>query len=606
MSPDNATVNKTTTEASSNPAAETQTAVKSPINLADLAADYKVRHPRFSAPATADDAEPDLSTEDILEPVVPKEEQKLYLTETGSADSTKKTWRDSSYSRLYIMGGVFGVGAVVLGLMFNMKLPNMKTASVSMAQKDKKEEVKEPEFAGDGEYAAQAALSGQDGSYGTAKSAAGHGFGPSGKVMAKPNGKMTPTSNSTGAKQTAAHTVTMPPPRRATLPSTMAYNPTPARRAYIPAPDYDTSASTMRRSYSPPVSAPAVRTPAPVARPSKSIQPSVAEQPGRSAEERRLAAIAATSTTGGTSDKETVAPGATLAAAQTPQGNDNGYQEAAYLASEAAVLEGIPQQLINRSQKAEGRLLMGVAFTPGDVDALNGQPVEVAIENPLQSGLPAGARILATVDFPKAQGQLKSALIRLTPTAIAIGDAEYPLPKGVVILTGENGKPLIAKRQGSEFLRSVGSTFKTVLGGAVGGLTTLVTGNGTGILSGLGGLNGLGGLANAGQGASAQQATEILALRENTAIQINIVKPLSLPAVQADSDAVPEAVDMAALQQPSPVSDQQLMMFTKDITDAELMAIASDQLTQLQPEQPQSGQSEQPQNEAVQEVQDAQ
>ena len=287
---------------------------------------------------------------------------------------------------------------------------------------------------------------------------------------------------------------------------------------------------------------------------------------------------------GGASDSTKVASVQGVAAVPTSNtvgqpSQTQGYQEAAYLTSEDAVLSGIPQQLINRSQKAVGRLLIGVAFVPGDTEALNGQPVEVAIVDPLKSGLPADARIEAVVEFPKAEGQLKSAVLRLTPKAIAIGDAEYPLPPGAVILTGKNGQPLIAKQQGSEFFRAIGSTVKTVLGGAVGGLSTLAFGNGTGILSGLGGsLNGLGGLSSLGRSSgTTQQATEILALRENTAIQINIVKPLTLPAVQT-SQIAPDSTH-AAVPQP--------MMFTQNITDAQLMAIANEPLdsTQAQPQE---------------------
>jgi hypothetical protein len=524
------------------------------VDLAALAADYRVRHPRFSAPAQANAPQVDLTTEEIPTPETTPSEQKLYLTETGSGDSTKKTWRDSSYNRLIVMGSIFGVGAVALGLMFNMKLPTVRTASVSMSEKKPTQENKDPEFAGDGEYAAQAALAGQDGAYGTAKQASGHGYG-SGK-------KPSPNPKKPIASKTPVIRTTPAPAVRSSLPSTMAYNPTPVRRSYVPPTD-DIPAYRPTRRYAPAIA------PASISQPSV---PSIPAGPKQSPEERRLAAIAATSSSGGSGAK-----GDVVAFEQDPiqTSQKGGYQEATYLASESAVLEGIPQQLISRSQKAKGRLLLGVAFTPGDTESLDGQPIEVEIKDPMESGLPAGARIVATVDFPKSQGQMKSAVIRLTPTAIAIGDAEYPLPKGVVILTGENGKPLIAKRQGSEFLRSLNSTFKTVLSGSLGGLTSLAFGNGTGILSSLGGANALSGLTNLNKGTGTQQPTEILALRENTAIQINIVKPLSLPATQANADVAPEPVADAPSPEP--------MMFTQDLTDAELTAIANQPSDRPQP-----------------------
>ena len=324
--------------------------------------------------------------------------------------------------------------------------------------------------------------------------------------------------------------------------------------------------------------------------------------PQMSAADRRQAAIASTSTMGGTTDKSTAVQATTVA--QTPQ--TQSYQEAVYLPSETAVLDGVPQQLINRSQKAVGRLLMGVAFIPGDTAALNGQSVEVAIDNPLQSGLPAGSRIEATVDFPSAGGQLKSAVLHLTPKAIVIGDAEYPLPADTVILTGQNGQPLIAKRQGSEFLRGLGSAAKTVLGATVGGLSSIALGNGTGILSGLGGgLNALGSLSRP---ASPQTATEVLALRENTAIQVNIVKPLSLPLAQGSSEsALPTDQAFFPLSQPSQrlsyrePSDAELQQLIQPQTESDseqhqsVYLDSPDNRSEHQPESQPESQPEQPQ-----------
>ena len=391
-----------------------------------------------------------------------------------------------------------------------------------------------------------------------------------------------PVYPTTTAYTTASTTPTVSMTRRTvTRPTYTDYNDGAVTR-----PTYSRTASVSSnypRTYSVGYSRSAVSSSGSSSQPSARVStistpaPSNSSQPKLSPEERRQAAIASTSTMGGASDKVASVQGvqSTNAVAQVPQ--TSGYQDAAYLTAEDAVLSGIPQQLINRSQKAVGRLLMGVAFIPGDTEALNGQPVEIAIEDPLKSGLPADARIEAIVEFPKAEGQLKSAVIRLTPKAIAIGDAEYPLPAGTVILTGQNGQPLIAKRQGSEFLRAIGSTAKTILGGTIGGLSTLAFGNGTGILSGLGGgLNGLGGLSNVGRSSAPQQATEILALRENTVIQVNIVKPLTLP-IQADAELDPTSTH-AAVPQP--------MMFTQDITDAQLMAIANEHSDSTRPVQP--------------------
>ena len=357
----------------------------------------------------------------------------------------------------------------------------------------------------------------------------------------------TPVSNPSTPRTSAYPTTTA-----STIPMTRRTVSNPTYSDYntsTPVRSYPRASSTV--AYSRPTvgySRPTVSaSPAPV---TPSVSRPVATAAPQSAQDRRQAAIASTSTMGGSVEKSAAVQATTVAQASQGAPATQGYQEAAYLPSEEAVLNNIPQQLINRSQKALGRLLLGVAFLPGDTAALNGQPVEVAIEDPLKSGLPVGARIGAIVEFPDAGGQLKSAVIRLTAKSVVIGDAEYPIPAGTVILTGQNGQPLIAKRQGSGFFRSIGSTAKTVLSSAVGGLTTSILGNGGGLLSSLGGL--LGG----GQQPTPQQATEILALRENTAIQVNIVKPLSLPLADADLTSTQAATFQA--------------------TDAQLMAIAAE------------------------------
>ena len=94
---------------------------------------------------------------------------------------------------------------------------------------------------------------------------------------------------------------------------------------------------------------------------------------------------------------------------------------------------------------------------------------------------------------------------------------------------------------------------KTAVGGIGGGLTSLVGGTNP-ILAALS--SQLSGNALTGQGTQ-QVGTEVLALRENTPIQINIIRPLSLPVAQAEPSTdqalfpVPQSSDQLAYREPS-------------------------------------------------------
>lgn len=341
---------------------------------------------------------------------------------------------------------------------------------------------------------------------------------------------------------------------------------------------------------------------------SQPATPSVASTPEKTADERRLAVLAMTSS--GTDNTQQSATAATTAAepgqAQTVAGKPSGYQEATYLSSEESVIDGIPQQAINRSKKAQGRLMVGVAFTSGAAQFMQGQPVEIAIENPMDTGLPKGAHLIATVDL-QSQGnsQTTSAPVRLVPTAIAIGDAEYPLPQGTILLTGENGKPLVAKRQGSAFLRFMGTMAKSAAGG-IGGVATTLMGASP-IMTALSPQLQAGSFGN--QGAQ-QTGNEVLALRENTPIQINIIRPLSLPVSQAeptggDQALVPPADSTEKVSEQVPTAQKTLVPVTtppdttayREPTDSELTGLVQQQQQPVQqPDQSQGQPSEQQQS----------
>lgn len=305
--------------------------------------------------------------------------------------------------------------------------------------------------------------------------------------------------------------------------------------------NYAPSFSTPRQSYVPSVSTSAPSTSNPVQQ--------------KSAEERRAEAIAATTFNGGSS-------GGSAQAA--PQGTNQGQQTKGdqYLAAEDAVLDGTPQQLINRAKKAEGVLLQGLAFTPGDLQYLEDQEVTAEISNPLDSGLPVGTQVICSIKFPSGgQSQAKNAVVRLVPTAIVINGNEYEIPAGSAILSAKNGKPFIAKRGGSEFLRFLGSATKTVLGAGTGVLTSLSGLGGGNILSSLTGLTGA-------RGANTQSnPTEVLILKDNMPVQFSIIRPFSIPVAST------ETIQPVA-QAPEPLSDEQLAAI---ISQSEGIAVANQQ-----------------------------
>jgi hypothetical protein len=355
-----------------------------------------------------------------------------------------------------------------------------------------------------------------------------------------PKGKTSPTIPSTTPVVTTTPVIATAPrtlPRRSytdfndgavTPPASMAYRRTTTRRQTVPPP-----AST-----------------------------GLTAAPEKTVEERRAQAIAATTFNGGASNPSAQS-GSTQTVTTSPQEVAQGRVQGEplkgeYLAAENAVIGGIPQQLVNRAKKAEGILLQGLAFTPGDFKYLENQEMTAEISNPLDSGLPVGTQVIASIQFPQSQGQAKNAVVRLMPTALILNGSEYEIPAGSAILTAKGGKPFIAKRGGSELLRFLGSATKTVLGAGMGALTSLSGLGGSNILSSLGGLGGA-------RGANTQSnSTEALFLKDNLPIQFSIIRPFSIP--------------IASEQPLQPVAEvPEPMLFSEALSDAELMAIASPQ-----------------------------
>jgi hypothetical protein len=351
-------------------------------------------------------------------------------------------------------------------------------------------------------------------------------------------------------------------------------SPAPTRYAsYTPATTYPSRPSYSGSAYS--------RSVAPVSTPQQAPEKQLSPQ------ERIAAMLAATSTgTNGTS-------GGAVASAPTdyiPTSSQQSQypqaqfvsqsrqsqpvaQQMAYLPSEAAVIDGQSQTLINRSTSAKATLLNGIAFSANDYASLAGQPVDIELAQPL-GDIPAGARIVAVVDAGNqrsSNGTGNKAVVRLKATAIALGDTEIPLPENALLITGNDGSPLIASRGGSGFLRTVGGIIGTLAGGAgqsnIGagqnarfGDSSYLTSVGTNIATGL--------VGNAARGLQQSGTSDVLELKAGKSIQISVLKPFALPQLSQLS----EFSDPFRLSQ-QPGNEQPIAQLFPEPTDAQLIAI---------------------------------
>jgi hypothetical protein len=450
-----------------------------------------------------------------------------------------------------------GVAAAVSAIGFfainsNFQWPSIGGPTLGSANNDDTEPVDHP----DGKFQ-RSALTGPLGEGLDKDGSAKNPFLTSSNPAQATPGKGAKTNVSLNAPSTSKATR----PVIASTPPVITASRIPSRPAYT---DYgDGGASTPTRTVYPRTVANYVPS-SPTRQSSTSSAPSTsAPVQQKSAEERRAEAIAATTFNGGSSS------GSAQMVSSTSGSEVQGAQTKGdvYLAAENAVLDGTPQQLINRAKKAEGVLLQGLAFTPGDLKYLEDQEVTAEISNPLDSGLPVGTQIICSVKFPEGgQSQAKNAVVRLIPTGIVLGGNEYEIPQGSAILTAKGGKPFIAKRGGSEFFRFLGSATKTALSAGVGTLTSLV-GGGSNILSSLTGLG-------SGRGSTTNQATEVLILEDNLPIQFSIIRPFSLPMASAET-LVPIAQATQTTQFAQEPRDEKPMKFSPEPSDAELMAIVS-------------------------------
>ncbi len=484
-------------------------------------------------------------------------------------ETNKVPWKNGKYT----LGAALVAGAcVIAGITalsgFSLKLPKGNTSTATKPVDNSDDLTDHP-----------------TGKYGVASQTGGlgEGFDNEGKTK---NPFLTPNPPSTKPNGKAK---APPHVKVGSLPTSSVPRTSPVVRS-APATDYNSSRVMPRRytpssaSYAAPLRSPTIRSTGSAFSPSKPVEPE------RTPEERRAQAISATTFSGGSSNvSQNVSANPQDVSANPQGGAQEGLQRASqgipqgrsskneqYLAAENAVIDGTPQQLINRAKKAEGVLLQGLAFTPGDLKYLEDQEITAEISDPMDSGLPVGTQIVAAIKFPQSQAQAKNAVVRLVPTAIVLGGNEYEIPQGSAILTAKKGKPFIAKRGGSEFLRFLGSATKTVIGAGTGVLTSLSGIGGGNLLSSLTGLGGA-------RGANTQSnPTEVLILNDNIPIQLSIIRPFSIPmATNPESESVPvasvsetqtsPAQGGVAVAQPGP--EEAPMMFTQDLTDAELMAI---------------------------------
>ena len=524
------------------------------------------------APQSPSESPADSQTDDIhvstapTTSVEPAESDSEDFFQDSFSDKTKpKPWENPKFRAVAVAVCVIPFfGGAAYMLKDGIPKPSLNTRkprpNVVAAQDDSDK----PKVATDGEWSSLAATNGMNQQF---------------KTAAKP---IDPTDTSSAAAKTAkaglGRTVPVNAQSSRSVPSQSRVNMSGTRA--MPT-DYDSrplthSYSSYTPTYRASVSPTPYRNPSPApvyasrpvvtSRPTLTVARQATPTPARpqsfsqsqssaqqlSAKDRWLALATGTSAQNSTQSTNTggaISPTVqAVAPVQSPQAQQPAFksQNAAYLPSETAIMDGQPQLLIHRSAKAQGRLLSGIAFTPGTLAALNGQPIEIEITNPLDSNLPNGARLVATVDTNTANGSVsntRSSAIHLVPTALAFGDFEIPIDGSAILITGSNGKPLIAKAPGSGFFQSVAGLLSTAVQGVglanLGAGQTSSYGNGT-YLSSIGaniGTTLLGNVSQRLQQSGAQQQS-ILILPEQTEIQINILKPLFLP-LNALQSAVP-------------------------------------------------------------------
>ncbi len=436
-----------------------------------------------------------------------QEDEELFID--SYSDRTKvPLWQDPKFKgiivALCVLPAVLAIGWVFKD---GIPKPNFSTKSPALPPASQDPDEDKPKDATDGEWASYASTNGMRQEF--ANAAEDENTDARKKVQERINAQKKAQGNSATVNP---NTSSVRPARRTNTSTNdiseyrtvnRSYSPPATVRTTNTAPrEYEPPYRTVKRSYTPPIqkptsysvptarasNSPALSSPPKVVDPNNSQSSDSLQQQQNSPQERIAAIIAATSTvTNGEPAIVASAPTersnqpATFASTAIPAGSRaiipgvalpvNSPTPVAHLPSEAAVIDGQPQTLINRSLSVRGTLLTSIAFTAGDYASIANQPVEIELTEAL-GDIPAGARIVALVEANQSNnysGNGKSEVVRLGATAIVIGDMEMPLPEGAIALSGKDNAPLIAKSGGSDLLRFVGGLAGTVVGSA--GLT---------------------------------------------------------------------------------------------------------------------------------------
>jgi hypothetical protein len=437
-----------------------------PQDLASLAEDFRVKHPRFSQAATTTPEPVDLSGETIPEKSTEEApEEKLYLAQQN--DRTRKSWKESSSTRLMIMGALFGGAALVFTFAFSMKMPEIRTATVEMAKKKNAAVAEQdPEVATDGEFAAQGALASQDGVFDTAKNAEGN----SPLSGLRKNGKNAKNAKDSSSKKVQMASRTGTPNIRRSPSRTMAYAAPVRYRSSVPQ-DYDLPPRTPRptaQAVARPAAVPSMSPASSIANAQKEQDPNEAwmEAAGvgtvqsDSKENGDPSMIASAETSSSPVSQSQTVPSLQNASftEDAPGAPQPQFQNAAFQQSEEAMLSGQPQTLIARGTAGTGKLAQAIAWTPDLKSRVEAQTVDVELSEAL-GVLPKGTRIIAKPSLSD------EGLAVLDAVAIDIGGQQIPVPSGAVLLQTSNG-PLVGKQvgKGSSFLKVLGSIGAGVLG----------------------------------------------------------------------------------------------------------------------------------------------
>lgn len=543
---------------------------------------------------------------DSTETTTTQEDEELF--KDSYSDRTKvPPWQDPKYKgvivTLCVLPAVLAAGWVFKD---GIPKPKLTTKAPSPARVAQTPDEDKPKDATDGEWASYAATNGMRQQF--ASAAESENPDALKKFQAQTDAQ-TKTKGSSATVKPNTLQVRSVPTERTNVPTnnvppyrsvSRSYTPpAPIRTAHTNIPrDYIPDYPTVSRSYTPPTqkhsysSVPsAVRAldssrlpkPSVVSMDSEKLAESQQQQQQNSPQERIAAVIAATSTFQGSNEPATVASAAIppqsaaivkSASTARPSALQAIYSPdpVAHLPSEAAVIDGQPQTLINRSLSAKGILLTSIAFTSGDYASLADQPVEIELKEAL-GDIPTGARIVAVVEATQSNHSRnsKSEVVRLNPTALIVGDMEMPLPDGAIMLSGKNGAPLIAKRGGSDFLRFVGGLASTVAGGAgatnFGASQNVQIGDDSYFKS-IGANIATTIVSNAAQ--ELQQAGSgdgILILKAGSSITISVHKPLTLSLLTKLPDT-----QQPVVQQPAPELNPESAF--QVLTDAEAIASA--------------------------------